>query len=107
MPIPPAEFGNVEIASTSPDVSKVMNDYVVYTFTGDEPTGMYLLGIRLTSPDTGQIIAQSAAMGALARSSSLLLSEGLKLMRNSSSAGSLSSRRRRRSTRATCRASRG
>jgi hypothetical protein len=56
-------LGNMEIASTSPDVTKVMNDYLVYTFTGDEPTGMYLVGIRLTSPDTGQIIAQG--MGTL------------------------------------------
>lgn len=51
-------LGSMEIASTSPDVTKVMNDYLVYTFTGDESTGVYLLGIRLTSPDTGQIIAQ-------------------------------------------------
>jgi hypothetical protein len=56
-------LGSMEIASTSPDVTKVMNDYLVYTFTGDEPTGVYLVGIRLTSPDTGQIIAQ--AMGSL------------------------------------------
>ena len=53
-------LGNVEIASTPPDVSKVTNDYLVYTFAGGEPTGVYLVGIRLTSPDTGQIIAQSA-----------------------------------------------
>jgi hypothetical protein len=56
-------LGSMEIASTSPDVTNVMNDYLVYTFTGSEPTGMYLVGIRLTSPDTGQIIAQ--AMGTL------------------------------------------
>jgi hypothetical protein len=52
-------LGSMEIASTSPDVSKVLNDYLVYTFTGDEPTGVYLVGIRFTSPDTDQIIAQS------------------------------------------------
>jgi len=56
-------LGSMEIASTSPDVSQILNEYLVYTFTGDEPTGMYLVGIRLTSPDTGQIIAQ--AMGTL------------------------------------------
>jgi hypothetical protein len=44
-----------------------MNDYLVYTFTGDEPTGVYLVGIRLTSPDTGQIIAQSAVTLTLAQ----------------------------------------
>ena len=59
-------LGNVEIASTPPDVSKVTNDYLVYTFAGGEPTGVYLVGIRLTSPDTGQIIAQSAVTLTLA-----------------------------------------
>jgi hypothetical protein len=60
-------LGNVEIESTSSDASKVLNDYLVYTVTGDEPPGMYLLGIRLSSPDTGQIIAQSAVTLTLAQ----------------------------------------
>lgn len=59
-------LGSMEIASTSPDVSRVLTDYLVYTFTGDEPTGVYLVGIRLTSPDTGQIVAQAVGTLTLA-----------------------------------------